>query len=324
MQGFFCGFLEAFLIHNNKEKMIMRHVIYVFLGACSYGVLSTIVKLAYNQGYSLGEVVGTQMLWGTLITWIFSAMMQRKAKAKLQAENRNKQIILPIKATLKEKFQLSAVGSFTVITGLLYYGSLQHINASLAIILLFQFTWIGVLLEAISKRQWPSKLQLTTLLVLFIGTGLAAGISKNGIASAPLIGVVLGLLSAVSYTLFIFFSGKTVPRLDPIYRSAWMSTGGLLFVFILFPPLYLFNGTLEITLLFFGLLLGLFGAVIPTICFTIGIPKIGTGFASILGSAELPVAMICSTLLLHEHVLLLQWVGVVLILISISLPRLKI
>lgn len=299
-------------------------MIYVLLGACSYGVLSSIVKVAYNQRYTLGEIVGTQMLWGTLITWMISAMIQRRARVKLQVENRNKQLPLPLQATIKEKLQLLAVGTFIVMTGLLYYGSLQHISASLAIILLFQFTWIGVLLEAITKRQWPSKLQLSTLLLLFIGTGLAAGFTNSIKAATPAIGIVLGLLSAVSYTLFIYFSGKTVPRLEPIYRSAWMSTGGLLLVFILFPPLYLFNGTLEITLLFFGLLLGLFGAVIPTLCYTIGIPKIGTGYASILGSAELPVAMICSTLLLHEHVGLLQWVGVVFILISISLPKLKI
>jgi drug/metabolite transporter (DMT)-like permease len=301
----------------------MKYVIYVFLGACSYGVLSSIVKIAYTHGYSLGEVVGTQMLWGTLITWTISVIMQKRTAAKLQKEVVNTEVFFPKRASLKEKLLLLAVGTFIVMTGLLYYGSLQHIPASLAIILLFQFTWIGVLLEALTKRKWPSRLQSITLLLIFIGTGLAAGITRSGIASAPLWGIVLGLLSAISYTLFIFFSGKTVPRLDPIYRSAWMSTGGLLLVFIIFPPVYFFNGTLEITLLFFGLLLGLFGAVIPTLCFTIGIPRIGTGFASILGSAELPVAMICSTLLLHEHVGFLQWVGVVLILLSISLPRLR-
>jgi drug/metabolite transporter (DMT)-like permease len=303
---------------------MLKYMIYVFLGACSYGVLSSIVKIAYTYGYTLGEVVGTQMLWGTLITWTISIIMQRRSVVKQQKEAVDTQTNLVTRASFKEKLLLAAVGTFMVMTGLLYYGSLQHISASLAIILLFQFTWIGVLIEALAKRKWPSKLQSITLVLIFIGTGLAAGITKSGIASAPLWGVTLGLLSAISYTFFIFFSGKTVPRLDPIYRSAWMSTGGLLFVFLLFPPSYLFNGSLEFTLLGFGLLLGLFGAVIPTILFTIGIPKIGSGLASILGSAELPVAMICSTLLLHEHLGLLQWSGVVIILLCISLPRLKV
>jgi drug/metabolite transporter (DMT)-like permease len=298
----------------------MKYILYVFLGACSYGVLSSIVKIAYSHGYTLGEVVGTQMLWGTLITWAIYALMQKRASTKktdVVASSAH------VKASTKEKLLLFGVGSFTVSTGLLYYGSLQYIPASLAIILLFQFTWIGVLLEAVTNRKWPSKIQLITLLFIFVGTGLAAGITKNGIASVPFWGLILGLLSAVSYSFFIFFSGKTAPRLNPIYRSAWMSTGGVFLVFVIFPPAYLFNGTLEMSLLWFGLLLGLFGAVIPTLFFTIGIPKIGVGLASILGSAELPVAIICSTLLLHEHILLSQWIGVGLILLCVTVPRLK-
>jgi drug/metabolite transporter (DMT)-like permease len=298
----------------------MKYIIYVFLGACSYGVLSSIVKIAYSHGYTLGEVVGTQMLWGALITWAIYALIRRRASTGTAGEGTGS---ARVKASFKENMLLFGVGSFTVLTGLLYYGSLQYIPASLAIILLFQFTWIGVLLEAVTHRKWPSKIQLITLLFIFVGTGLAAGITKNGIASVPVWGLILGLLSAFSYSFFIFFSGKTAPRLNPIYRSAWMSTGGVVLVFVIFPPVYLFNGTLEMSLVWFGLLLGLFGAVIPTLFFTIGIPKIGVGLASILGSAELPVAIICSTLLLHEHVLLPQWIGVMLIILCVTLPRLK-
>jgi hypothetical protein len=36
----------------------MKHMVAVFLGAASYGILSTFVVLAYGHGYTLGEVVG--------------------------------------------------------------------------------------------------------------------------------------------------------------------------------------------------------------------------------------------------------------------------
>lgn len=45
----------------------MRYILLVFLGACSYGILSTIVKLAYGQGYS-AEVVGGQIFFGFVLT----------------------------------------------------------------------------------------------------------------------------------------------------------------------------------------------------------------------------------------------------------------
>ena len=42
----------------------------VFLGACSFGVLSSIVKTAYKAGYTLGQVTGVQNLFGMLMLWI--------------------------------------------------------------------------------------------------------------------------------------------------------------------------------------------------------------------------------------------------------------
>lgn len=41
----------------------MRYMLLVFLGACSYRVLSTFVKLAYDQGFHVGEVTGSQMFF---------------------------------------------------------------------------------------------------------------------------------------------------------------------------------------------------------------------------------------------------------------------
>ena len=44
--------------------------IFVFLGACSFGVLSTIVKNAYEEGYTLGQITGSQAFLGMVILWV--------------------------------------------------------------------------------------------------------------------------------------------------------------------------------------------------------------------------------------------------------------
>ncbi len=36
----------------------------VFFGAASFGLLSTIVKFAYAEGYTLGEITGDTILFG--------------------------------------------------------------------------------------------------------------------------------------------------------------------------------------------------------------------------------------------------------------------
>jgi drug/metabolite transporter (DMT)-like permease len=222
----------------------------------------------------------------------------------------------------KQRLLLMAAGTPTVITGLVYYQSLRYIPASLAIILLFQFTWISVLIQAISKRQRPNKVTFLTLIILFGGTLLAAGFLEQGLSEISGLGIAFGLMAAVSYSLFVLFSGKAVPSAHPAFRSAWMVTGGLILLCILFPPTFLFNGLIWSQLLVFGLLLGFFGAFIPPVLFAIGVPHIGGDMAGILGAVELPVAVLLSSIVLHEHVSGLQWIGVIIVLIGVALPEL--
>ncbi|MDQ0089612.1 drug/metabolite transporter (DMT)-like permease [Paenibacillus anaericanus] len=301
----------------------MKYLLSVLIGAISYGVLSTIVVLAYGEGYQLGEVVGTQLLTGCILAWLlalYTKVRERRKESNNKVQSAGSSKVSP-KLVWKQRLLLMLAGTPTAITGLLYYQSLRYIPASLAIILLFQFTWMSVLIQAVSKRQRPNGIMIFTLVLLFGGTILAAGIIEQGGTEYQMIGIVLGLLAAVSYTLFIQVSGKAVPSIHPAYRSAWMITGGLILVFVLFPPHFLINGLLWGQLLLFGFLLGLFGAFIPPVLFAIGVPHIGESMSGILGAAELPVAVMLSSLVLHEQVSALQWVGVALVLFGIMFPE---
>ncbi|MDP4097062.1 DMT family transporter [Paenibacillus sp. P96] len=304
----------------------MKYYVAVLTGAMSYGILSTIVVLAYGQGYQLGEVVGSQLLTGFILSWMLALYTKFQQRRKAHEAGKGQGAAAPIQAiqrlTWKHRLLLMAAGTPTVITGLVYYQSLRYIPASLAIILLFQFTWISVLIQAVGKRQRPDKVTLLTLLVLFGGTLLAAGFLEHGLSEFSVWGIALGLMSAVSYSLFVLFSGKAVPAAHPAYRSAWMVTGGLILLCILFPPTFLFNGLIWSQLLVFGLLLGFFGAFIPPVLFTIGVPHIGGDMAGIIGAAELPVAVLMSAIVLHEHVSGLQWIGVIIVLMGVALPEL--
>lgn len=304
----------------------MKYYAAVLAGAMSYGILSTIVVLAYGQGYQLGEVVGSQILTGFILSWLLAIYTKfkqgRKARGAGQRQDSSALTQAFQRLTWKQRLLLMAAGTPTVITGLVYYQSLRYIPASLAIILLFQFTWISVLIQAVLKRQRPNKVTLLTLLILFGGTLIAAGFLEQGLSEINGWGIAFGLMSAISYSLFVLFSGKAVPAAHPAYRSAWMVTGGLVLLCILFPPTFLFNGLIWGQLLVFGLLLGFFGAFIPPVLFAIGVPHIGGDMAGIIGAAELPVAVFMSAIVLREHVSGMQWIGVIIVLIGVALPEL--
>lgn len=302
----------------------MKYSVSVFVGAASYGVLSTIVVLAYQSGFQLGEIVGTQLLTGVLLSWLSVFYIQKRKSAKTDGEQGGQGDDSSYTSlTWRQRALLMLAGAPTVITGLLYYQSLRYIPASLAIILLFQFTWIGVAIQAVLTCRRPGKNMLLALLVILAGTLLAAGVLGETAVHFDQRGILLGLLSAVSYSCFILFSGRAVPSAHPISRSAWMVTGGFVLLVLLFPPYFLVNGLLRGPLLLFGSLLGFFGAFLPPLLFAIGVPHVGEGMAGILGAAELPVAVLMSSLVLHEHVSEVRWLGVVLILAGVALPELR-
>ncbi len=282
---------------------MLRYAVLVFLGACSYGILSTFVKLSYRLGFSLQEVVGSQVLFGFLMLWSVALFVPK------------------IKLAWRERLLLMAVGSTIGLTGMLYYGALRYLDASLAVILLFQFTWIGVILESMLRRKRPEKEKVYALVLLPGGTFLAGNGLEVHFSQWSPIGVLLGFGAALSYSAFIIFSGRAVNRLHPLSRSTVMAAGSLILVFAVFPPSFIWNGSLLHGLWLWGGLIALFGVAIPTLLFTIGVPHIGGGMATILSSAELPMAVLMSAIVLKETISGLQWIGVILILTGIVLPE---
>lgn len=283
---------------------VLKNSFYVFLGACCFGILSTVVKLAYQEGFLFQEVMISQFGTGWLILLMLMLFFGRQ------------------KVTGKQFLRLAGVGLCTCLTGVTYYLALQSIPASIAVVLLFQFTWIGVIIEAIVKRQWPDKSTIISVIILFVGTIMAGGILGAGELQLNWKGTLLGLTAALMMALFVFFSGRVETQMSPITRSFYTSTGGLILLTILFTPkvymeISLFNNGLWL----FGLILGVFGVVLPVLLFALGAPKISTGLATILGAGELPVAVIASVLVLSEQVTALQWIGVIVILLGIAYPQ---
>ncbi|MEH7503888.1 DMT family transporter [Neobacillus drentensis] len=282
-----------------------QYALIVFLGGCCYGVLSTFVKLAYLAGFTVTEVTGSQFILGTLLIWMVALFSKKK------------------KLTLPKIGKLLLSGIPLGLTGVFYYQSLQTLHASLAIIFLFQFVWIGTFIEWIVYKKTPSNGKMASIGILIIGSILAAGIIAEGGVEISWQGIVWGLLSALTYTALIFLSSSVEKDTPPVQKSALLSTGGLITVLLFFPPTDLFHLPVFMGVAPYGLFLGLFGVALPPLLFSIGMKHIGPGIGTILTASELPVAVILSSLVLAENVSLSQWLGVVLILGGIVAGNVK-
>lgn len=290
---------------------MLKGILLVLFGACSFGILSTFVKLAYTEGYTLGDVTGTQAFFGAVMLWILH-FIQNKTSSNTQKQ--------PLKT---HWLKLVGAGTFTGLVSLTYYQCVKFVPASLAIILLMQFVWISVLLELLIYKKKPTKAQLLAIVFILAGTVLASGFTNTKLEDINMAGVAFGLLAALCYAVFLMLNGKLGNEYPPLQKSALMITGACILIFIVLPPHFLFNGALGGSLLKWGMILAVFGTVIPPLCFAAGIPKAGFTLSSILSSAELPVAVSMSALVLHEEVGLIRWLGVLIILGAMLLPNLE-
>lgn len=272
-------------------------------GGISFGLLASVVNVGLAHGFSVAEITGVQQLSGAIMVWLLAFFWRRHWQ----------------KIDLRTVLALMAVGALSGLTGFFYYNAMAHSSVSTGIVLLFQFTWIGVLLEWLIEKRKPRPLTYFLLLLLIVGTVLAANLSGEAPKSFSWAGFGYGLLSAFTFAFYLFFSGKTAPRLSPWQRSPIMVTGSCLLILFLFPPVYLTAENLAAGLGWVGIASGLLGAVIPPICLAAGTPHLKPGTVTILSSVELPTAVLGAWLIIHETVLPKQWLGIVLILAAIAL-----
>lgn len=138
---YLCPLLKIERMFGNK---VLKGVFLVGLGATSYGMLATFVKMAYDQGYTTAEVTSSQFLFGIIGILIINAFQ------KSRKDN------VVIKATRKNITHLMIAGTSTGLTSIFYYLAVRYIPVSIGIVLLMQTVWMGVLLEMFLEKKLPS------------------------------------------------------------------------------------------------------------------------------------------------------------------------
>ena len=288
-------------------KLQLLYPIFIIIASSSYGLLSTIIKVAMEHGFTSAQAVTSQYIIGFILTLLLFLFTQRT---------------LP-RLTKKGVLTIIVAGSLTATTGMIYGHALNYLTASLAVVLFFQFTWIGLFIDCTLHKRLPTRYESLSIIILLAGTVLAAGIMDTDLSTIPWQGWVYGLLAALSFAIFIQVNSRQVEGVTTIARTFLMSVVALIVISIFLTPEIAWNGTLFKTdLWIFGIILSVFGILLPIILLSIAAPKVGGALSSILSAMELPVAIIASVIILKESLSPLQYVGIVLVLVGMTLPTL--
>lgn len=138
----------------------------VFAGGACYGAMATTYKLAYAAGFTSAQVVASQAWFGCLFFVLATAV-------KLARGGRL------VRLTGTQALKLMGLGALTCTTSILYCYAMSVLPAPVALTLLFQFTWMGLIWQTIITRRAPKPLEVASAAVIVFGTVFASGVYKT-------------------------------------------------------------------------------------------------------------------------------------------------
>ena len=259
----------------------------VFAGGACYGAMATTYKLAYAAGFTSAQVVASQAWFGFLFFGL-AVLLGRLRGVRWQR--------------------------------LLYCYAMSVLPAPVALTLLFQFTWMGLVWQTIMTRRAPRFVEVASAAVIVFGTVFASGVYRTGLAGYDPVALLCALGAAVTCSLFVTLSGKVKALCSNEQRGLVVCLGAGVMSLTVCPD-YLVSGVVFQGILPFAAVAGLFGLMCPVLLFGLGSPHLPAGLSTVMAAAELPAGLFIAMVVLGEPLGVVEWLGVVVILAGVCLAQ---
>ena len=286
--------------------MIPIGYFYVFGCASTFGLITTLAKLTYDEGASAEAVVFFRILAGSLLMGIWSAYAHRKNL---------KHVIR--KSMKKSNFPVAVlvfvIGSCIAGMSLGYLSSVKYIPVSLSVLLFFTFPFWVLLLNFLIHGIVVNRLKLFSFVLAFAGLSLCLGPTWDLLKWQGIAMVLGGSLCSAGMIVGASKVTQTIPMFDLVFLS---NTIGALIVGLI---LYL-TDSFSLTQTFWGWT----GIVVICILFVIGqlslfaaTKSIGSAETSLMLNIEPLISILAAIILLGERLVLFQYMGVVIIFVAL-------
>lgn len=283
----------------------------VFFASGCYGATASIIKIAFMTGLTWTQITFAAGFFGMLIFGAFSLVSKKKITHNSAFDAR-------------EALRLVLLGVLSCAMEMMYALALSRVNVSIAMTMLFQFVWMGLLLELVISKRGPRFIEIISIVVVLVGTYFGSGFAELGADAFKgqlFLGVAAALGAAATYTAFLHFNGKTGTDIHWAVRGFFICLGfaiaALPFGGSFFASSALFKGGLWC-----GLALGFVGQLIPVALLGVAVPHLETSLVTIMAAGELPCGIFVAFVILREPVTALVLLGVGLVLAGIVLAEL--
>tara|TARA_R110000868_G_scaffold4211_13_gene26648 strand:- start:52452 stop:53351 length:900 start_codon:yes stop_codon:yes gene_type:complete len=285
-------------------------IIYAILGVVLFSAKAVMVKLAYT--YQVDYL--TLLLFRMVFSLPFYVVI---ALWKKPVASRNIKSIDWIWL-----FFFGFLGYY--LASLFDFMGLQYLKAGLERIILFIYPTIVVLLSWVFFKKKLSKNQLLAIFVTYLGV-LVTFWDEIGLQSDDIVlGGFLIFLSAITYAAYLVGSGWLIPKFGVMQFTSYAMIVSTLCVTLH----YFFQGNFDLfnypkEVYFLGLAMSIFSTLIPSFLVSAAIERLGASTFSIFGSLGPISTILLAFLLLDERISVLQFVGMFIVIIGVTLVSRK-
>ncbi|MCA0173039.1 DMT family transporter [Bacillus sp. RAR_GA_16] len=285
------------------------HVYYtgfVIIAAILWGISGGLAGILMDKGWSPLVISFYRGAIG-LVCLLFWLLLKRKGSKGSSTKFSSKTVWWAMLAGV------AVAGNFSF-----YFLSISESGVAVASTLMYTAPIFVLMSSFLFRIESITPFKVISMIVVMGGISLLTNIYETGIGQLNVLGVIFGLLSGVSYALFIFgFKNASKNGRPPFILSIAFAT----FTIVLF--LFIDHSEARSVLLSEDLIwfitLGIIGAGLSFYLYIEGLKKTSSSVASVIAMVEPVTASLFGLVVLGEVLTPTQSIGLVIILVTITM-----
>jgi drug/metabolite transporter (DMT)-like permease len=282
--------------------------VYVVFAALMWGLSGSSAKFLFNSGITPFQLVQLRLTISAAL--LFLCLLVRFSSL--------------LRIDYKDIFYFILFGTVGMAgVQFTYLFAISKIKVAAAILLQYLAPSFIALHSVVFMREKPSQRTLIALIGAILGCYLVVGAYNIEIISMNIVGIISGILSAITFAWYSIHGEYGMRRYNPWTVLFYALFFGAVVWNILHPPLEAFMHDYSLLQWLWILYIGVLGTLVPFGLYLEGINLIRSTRASITATLEPITAGIISYIFLNEIMETLQIIGGIIVIASIILLQLR-
>ncbi|HBK59056.1 MAG TPA: hypothetical protein DDZ37_06895 [Spirochaetaceae bacterium] len=283
--------------HMQRSGIVQGGFVMALISAVSFSTLGIFAKMLYADGFSVTSALAWRFVLASLLLWavVYVRMQYRRRSAP---RSRGIPPTTEDKSAARTRFFrvfLLGLLGFSPQAGL-YFLTVKILDPGITSLLLYLYPSFVFLISFLLKHQKPGRVQFFALLLSLAGCVLTFW--QSGLY--PLVGLVLGVVVAVAYAVYLVVGEGILQHVDSLWATAViMTAAALVYLSIsIGDGTFIVPSSLRQIFLLFGI--AILATDLPIVTLFVAMQRIGARDTSIISTVEPVCTNILSAMLFGE------------------------